>query len=343
MTSCLKFHESHFDDYVSAVKRFNLHPKNEKLYKKFPKRVQDLKNIIFFGPAGTGKYSQALYSIRNYSQSELKYEKKISITFNKQIYFIKISDIHFEVDMSLLGCNSKLLWHDIFMQILDIISTKSEKNGIIICKNFHEIHSELLDNFYSYMQKNSSTNVDIKFILVTEQISFLPDNILNCCEIISVQRPSKINYNKCLNSSNVQNIQNTTVKKISNKFGLDNITNIKDLYSNENISINNEQHKNVCDKIIENMRNVDLMNYSNFRDVIYDIFIYNLNVNECIWYILVKCVEEMSEMKKMNSEKLSKILIETFLFFQYYNNNYRPIYHLENYFLKLTNLMHYVM
>lgn len=193
------------------------------------------------------------------------------------------------------------------------------------------------------MQKNSSTNVDIKFILVTEQISFLPDNILNCCEIISVQRPSKINYNKCLNSSNVQNIQNTTVKKISNKFGLDNITNIKDLYSNENISINNEQHKNVCDKIIENMRNVDLMNYSNFRDVIYDIFIYNLNVNECIWYILVKCVEEMSEMKKMNSEKLSKILIETFLFFQYYNNNYRPIYHLENYFLKLTNLMHYVM
>lgn len=343
MTSCFKFHESHFDDYVSSVKRFNLHPKNEKLYKKFPKRLQDLKNVIFYGPAGTGKYSQALYSIRNYSQSELKYEKKISITFNKQVYFIKISDIHFEVDVSLLGCNSKLLWHDIYLQITDIVSMKSEKMGIIICKNFHEIDTELLDNFYSYMQKNNTTNIDIKFFLVTEQISFLPDNILNSCEIISVQRPSKTNYNKFLSSLNDKNIKNSAVKKIKNQFGLDNITNIKDLYSNENISLNYEQHKNVCDKIIEHMINVDLMNYSNFRDLIYDIFIYNLNINECIWYIIVKCVEEMTEKKNMSFEKLSRILIDTFLFFQYYNNNYRPIYHVENYFLKLTNLIHYVM
>ena len=70
--------------------------------------------------------------------------KKITILFNKQPFYIKISDIHFEIDMALLGCNAKLLWNDIFNHIIDIISTSKHKKGIIVCKNFHEIHSELL-------------------------------------------------------------------------------------------------------------------------------------------------------------------------------------------------------
>jgi hypothetical protein len=100
--------------------------------------------------------------------------------------------------MSLLGCNSKLLWHEIYLQFIDIISAKTEKSGIIVCKYFHEIHSELLENFYSYMQQNTSLSVDIKFILITEELSFIPDNILNCCEIIHLSRPAKTIYNNCL-------------------------------------------------------------------------------------------------------------------------------------------------
>ena len=87
--------------------------------------------------------------------------------------------------MSLLGCNSKLLWHDIYQQIVDIISAKTDKSGIIVCKEFHNIHSELLENFYSYMQENNSSAINIKFILITEEISFIPDSILNCCEIMN--------------------------------------------------------------------------------------------------------------------------------------------------------------
>ena len=135
---------------------------------------------------------------KKYSPTELKYEKKISVNFNKQSYFFKISDIHYEIDMSLLGCNSKLLWHEIYTQIIDIISAKTDKSGIIVCKYFHEIHSELLENFYSYMQQNNAISIDIKFIIITEELSFISDNILNCCEIINIGRPSKSNYNKCL-------------------------------------------------------------------------------------------------------------------------------------------------
>ena len=39
------------------------------------------------------------------------------------------------------------------MQIMDSIIAKDNKTGIIVCKNFHCIHNELLEIFYSYMQK----------------------------------------------------------------------------------------------------------------------------------------------------------------------------------------------
>jgi len=259
----MKFYETHFEEYINENSRLNLHPKLGKLYEKFPMHLQNLKNIIFYGPNGTGKYTQMLKSIKKYSPTDLKYEKKISLTYNKQQYFFKISDIHYEVDMSLLGCNSKLLWHEIYQQIIDIISAKTEKSGIIVCKYFHDIHSELLENFYSYMQKNNDTSIDLKFILITEEISFIPDNILNCCEIINISRPTKTLYVKCIKS------------KLPTKLKPENITNIKILHLyNEELML---QYKIICNKIIHNIININDLHFLKFRDILYDIFIYNLD------------------------------------------------------------------
>ena len=87
----MKFYETHFEEYINENLRENLHMKLNKIYDKFPKNICDLKNLIFFGPSGTGKYTQMLKSIKGYSPTDLKYEKKISITYNKQQYFFKIS------------------------------------------------------------------------------------------------------------------------------------------------------------------------------------------------------------------------------------------------------------
>ena len=318
----MKFYETHFEEYISENNRENLHPKLDKLYAKFPKSLQQLKNLIFFGPSGTGKYTQMLKSIKKYSPTELKYEKKISITYNKQQYFFKISDIHYEIDMSLLGCNSKLFWHEIYQQIIDIVSAKSDKSGIVVCKYFHEIHSELLDNFYSYMQQNKSISVDLTFIIITEELSFIPDNILNCCEVISIQRPTKIAYTKCIKNKLPTNIK------------LENITNIKMLHLyDEDLML---QYKIICNKIIRNMININELQFLKFRDILYDIFIYNLDITDCIWYIISCLVEE----KKLDDCRLSSVLLKTYGFFQYYNNNYRPIYHLEGYLFYLTKQIH---
>lgn len=319
----MKYYETHFEEYILESERENLHPKFENTFKKFPSKMSDFKNVIFYGPNGTGKYTQMLCAIKKYSPTQLKYEKKIIITYDKKQYYFKISDIHYEIDMSLLGCNSKLLWHEIYQQIVDIISAKSDKEGIIVCKNFNEIHSELLENFYSYMQQNNTNGVDIKYIILTKEVSFIPDNILNCCQIINIPRPTKNAYSKCC-------------KKMPQKqhLTLDCITNIK-ILNNYNVDLM-LQNRIICDKIIHNLININDMNFLKFRDILYDIFIYNLDISECVWYILSTLIKQ----KKICASFFSDILLETYCFFQYYNNNYRPIYHLEKYLFYIAKLIH---
>ena len=318
----MKFLETHFDDYIVSNKKCSLHPKLNKLYESFPSNIENLKNIIFYGPKGVGKYTQALCCIKKYSNSELKYEKRITINSNKENFILKMSDIHFEVDMSLLGCNSKILWNDIFNQINDVVSTRVNMHGIILCKYFHKIHSELLDIFYSYMQPQTLNKKRIVFIFITENLSFIPDNIINNSQIISIPRPKMLVYNKCF-STNPLSIE--YLKKTSSS----NILNIKNIITN--IKSLTNPHECICNAIIENIKNPDKINFLTFRDILYDILIYELDITECIWYILTTLIKD----KLITDDMISIILIKTNIFFQYYNNNYRPIYHLENYMYNL--------
>lgn len=322
----MKFLETHFEDYINSNQKENLQPKLTKIYDKFPKELHDFKNIIFYGPSGTGKYTQMLRSIKKYSPTDLKYEKKISVVFNKETYYLKISDIHFEVDLSVLGCNSKLLWHEIYLQIMDIISSKTNKVGIIVCKEFHNINSELLENFYSYMQDNNihTFPINIKFILLTEQISFIPDNILNCCEIINVARPTKTVYSKCIHH------------KLNTDIRLDEIINIKNLHLNIYNDDINTPYKNICDKIIDELVNINNLQFLKFRDYIYDLFIYNIDIAQSIWYIIYVLIEQ----KKIKNKDITNILLKIYTFLKYYNNNYRPIYHLESFLFYLASIIH---
>ena len=323
----MKFYDSHFEDYIVNNSKTSLHPFLNELYNSFPEKIQDFKNLIFYGPKGAGKYSQMLSAIKHYSPSELSYEKKLNVLYNKNNYYFKISDIHYEIDMSLLGCNSKLLFNEIYNQIVDIILAKTEKSGIIVCKYFHEIHSELLEVFYSYMQTNTNSSIDIKFIIISEHISFIPDNILNCCQLISIPRPSRSNYNKIIEHANKTFNIDVSLDKNSE---LNELTNIKNIYSQTKELM--LPHKFICMKIINSINNINSITFLSMRDQLYDIFIYNLDVYECINYIL----EELIKTNKIKENHCNEVIMKTYSFLQYYNNNYRPIYHLENFIYYLV-------
>jgi len=318
----MKFLETHYDDYIQSMHKQSLHPSFEKIFNNYPPNINSLRNIMFYGPSGVGKYTQMLHSIKKYSPSDLKYEKKMTFVHNKSDYYLKISDIHFEVDMSLLGCNSKLLWNDIFININDVLSARINKTGIIVCKNFHKISNDLLECFYSYIQQHD-TNIKIVYIILTESISFIPENIINTFNIISVPRPSKNAYNKILD------------KKLPSNIELNKITNIKNLITNTNNII--ENHDIYIDKLYNLMCNSHDIKFINFRDILYDILIYDIDVGYIVWKILYK-IYDNNNIK--NLDDMSYIYIETYIFFQYYNNNYRPIYHLENYLYKIINKIH---
>lgn len=304
----MKYYEEHYVEYLSLVENKPLHPKINKIYDKLPENFDNLNNIILYGPNGVGKYSQALNLIKKYSPSSLKYEKKICIELSKSNINLKISDIHFEVDMDILGCNSKSIWNEIYNQVINIINSNSLHKGIILCKNFNNIHNELLDIFYSYMQDKYF----IKYILITNAVSFIPDIILNKCEIINIPTFTK-----------------TLCKKYIKKDSNNNSINIKYIKGKTNELDN--LHIPLCNSILQYIINYNEIDFKNFRDVIYDLLIYNINIWEVIWYILMKLIS----IKKIKNKDIPDILVKTYTFLQLYNNNYRPIYHLENYFYYL--------
>jgi hypothetical protein len=317
----MKFNDNHFEQYVENAISTPLHPKLKTLYSTaFPSRINDLKNLIFYGPPGTGKYTQVLSCISRYSPTHLKYEKRLTVVYNKETYFIKISDTHFEIDMSLLGCTSKLLWNEMHNQIVDVISARPDMTGIIVCKYFHNIHSELLETFYSYMHMQHHNHLRIKYILITENIGFIPSNILNSCEIVPVARPTAAAYKKIAPSS-------SQLKMVP-----ENIHNIKLMQDDKGETCQRQElFNNLCDYIT----NVEQIRFAQLRELLYDILIYDFDVNECAWHLIT----ELKQKGLLRDENMSDVLMNTYRFLQYYNNNYRPIYHLENFVFMLVNTM----
>ena len=178
------------------------------------------------------------------------------------------------------------------------------------------------------MQKEMFSNHILKFIIISESISFIPYSILNVCNI---HHNEKFNKTYLKKEFNVTNIKNSDI-----------INNLKSLSL---MDVNTQEfenlmqpHTKICDIIINNIINYKEITFIELRQVLYDILIYNLNIHECIFYI-IKILIENNYIK--NKESINSSLLEnTYIFFKYYNNNYRPIYHLENYILYLIKLIH---
>lgn len=318
----MKFLSTKFEDYIQENEKNNLHRDMKPVFKLY-NNIENISHLIFYGPSGIGKYTQALSFIKQYSPSNLKYERKININLSaKKEYFFKVSDIHIEVDMELLGCNAKVLFNELYNSALDIFSTMQNQYGFIFCKNFHQIHNELLDVFYSYMQTLAHKNIKIIYVLITEQLSFIPDNILNRSQIIPFKRPTKTTYNKCFKNVLKSNVDLSKIK------------NIKNIISD--IQILDNMNQKIIDKIVTNIENYNSIHFLEFRDIIYDIFIYNIDINECLYEIICHFVKK----NKLDKDSLDLIFDKLYKFFRYFNNNYRPIYHLERFLYYLCTIIH---
>lgn len=314
----MKYFETSFDSYLREVERVNIHREYEKYYSYFPERIKDMNHTIIYGVNACGKYSQMLKMISKYSPSNLKYEKKINIAIQKKSNFIfKISDIHYEIDMDLLGCNSKTIWSEFLSQVIDIICTTKNKEGFIVCKNFEKINLELLDIFYGYIT-NIPNNIHIRYILLTNCLSFLPQCFLDSFNILKFKKPSIIKYNR---------ITNQKIKKKE----LHLVSNIKEI-KGDSIPDKNKTHI-LSEKIIEYIKESESFNFHGLREYLYDILIYHFDIYEVLWCILEKLQNDIP------IDKYYELNIEIYKFCLYYNNNYRPIFHIERIILYLLKVV----
>lgn len=300
----MNFYETHFIDYLNSVNNYNLH-NNSKFYLAFKNKPS---NLMIFGPPCLGKYTQSIKFISYFSPSQLKYEKKLIILHDKHEYNFKLSDIHIEIDMSNLGCNSKIIWNEFSINLQNIIHANNHSIFFIICKNFHCIHNELHDVFYSYMQTNFSSTCNLYFILLTEQISFINPYIKSSCYLLPLSELSKAKKNKLLSQ--------IPHKKILFPYTLKNIKSSTEI-----------NYNNIFNALFKCITSNDV-DFFTLRNILYDILIYNVNLSDTIWYVI-----EQFFLLHANSTISINFTYHIFNFYWHYNNNYRPIYHLENFFI----------
>ena len=137
-------------------------------------------NYIFYGPRGSHKYTAALKMMQRYCK--LQKAKSLHITYNKKNYVVLMSDVHFEIDMEQIAIGSKGLWIQLMQHIYDIVILRKDLFGYIICKNFHLVPNDVLDLMYSYVCRQENTK--IQYILLTESVCFLPDQLRSVFNVI---------------------------------------------------------------------------------------------------------------------------------------------------------------
>ena len=185
----------------------------------------------------------------------------------------------------------------------------------------------------------------IIFFIITEQLSFIPSNIINICKTLHYERPSRNMYNKTLNI------------KIPKKYDINKITNMFNL--KHDISQLMIPHQKICDNLIQSIKKYidsydctnkntydevqhdyedededeheDENDFMEIRNILYDILTYHINVESVLYYV----IKELTLQKYIKQDVLHHVLLKTYTFLQYYNNNYRPIYHLESFVFNL--------
>ena len=85
------------------------------------------------------------------------------------------------------------------------------------------------------------------------------------------------------------------------------------------------------EKIIHAIEHLDEIKYYDIRDLLYNLLIFDIDISDFLFYTLNYFISK----KRLTSDNVEKLLYDVNHFFSQYNNNYRPIFHLETIFYKL--------
>ena len=137
------------------------------------------------------------------------------------------------------------------------------------------------------MQKKLINNIVLKFILLTEHLSFIPNNIQDVCKILYYSKLSYSSYIKLSNNNNKKFLLQKQKENLNINNNDDNddneyneynefISNISSINSLKYIDIDNTNEnlidlkKSICNNII-NIIFYNNINYNNIKNILYNI------------------------------------------------------------------------
>lgn len=277
-----------FSDYINNVQ---ISPSERKKLLSL-NIAQD--HYIFFTHDSLQNYNLALKTVQLHSPSSLKYSRTIEVTYNSNKHFFKISDIHIEIDFELLGVNEMNIFQEAFNQIRETLLYKKDF-FVILCVNFSQVKKELLNIFYSFMNYDK-----IRFIFLTDKISFLSDSILTKTKIYRCESGTS--------SADDENVKNVNLP-------------LYDKNKHELIKVITGKYKK--DDIIQHI-----------RDNLYNILIRNCNIYE----FTNELIGDLVRIQYLRKDNFVVIMKEITHILERFNNNYRSIFHLEHLIVYLMNI-----
>ena len=297
-----------FDDYLRVrASQPALHP-------ELSARLSALaapRNLVIYGRGSVGKYYLALDAVRKFSPLGLQYEKMMPIQHNKKTYTVRMSDVHFEVDVQMLGTNSRLIWQTIFAAVLDIVETSitHTRARFIMLKNFQDVSAEMYELLLCYIDDRITKPANIQYIIVSEGISFFHDDLLNKFEIVHVPVPSEAAL-AGMNEAPAGLWQRPSAKVAPHVYEvriLESLVRCVDGFAAE--------------------RCVDL------RNILYDVLIYNIHPTRVAFGMMKQM------MAGKGASRVDRVFFALNRMMAEYNNNYRPIIHLERFVLFLVDVL----
>lgn len=249
----------------------------------------DYYSIIMYDVDKCRNYSKTMKVLENISPSKMKYSRKKEILFNNNEYKFIMSDCHIEIDFNLLGVNET----NIFIEVMNQITiTRLMTNGtfVIVLLNFECIKKELLKIMYSFMNKK------MKMIILTNQVGFIPETILENSYIKRWNREKTYDYK----SFDIDYKSNELLKPMMN------------ILEKTHSEVNLLKTRNQCYEFL--VKNNDIH------------FVLSCLVRECLRGGIIK------------SHDIIHVFHEFVHNIERYNNNYRSIFHVENFMYFLMSL-----
>jgi len=277
--------------------------------------------------------------ISKYSPSQLKYEKRIAVSYNKETFYSYMHDIEYVNLKFVIITDSVSFIPDNITHRCQIIHFKrptmsAYNKCLFVVKPPTELVPEICIDYL----KSATENIIVKSAGGTAASLYKPLPLPVPVPSTSVPGlglgPGPVFASQTHSNDIFQVIKKSPVR-ITSEFELHNITNIKSLKAN--ITELMVPHENICNQIIEIIKTPTIhLKFDVLRDLLYDLLIYDIDIQECIWFILEKLIQD----GLLRREYMDDIMIKMFTFLQYFNNNYRPIYHLENFVLILICKIH---